>query len=134
MVNYFLFSFKNLKRRGIRSWLTLLGIFIGILAVVSLFTLGNGLKTAVNAQFGVGSTQIISIQAGGLSYGTPGSTVANPLTKRDTEAIERLSTVEFAIPRNIEFVQVEYNDHLEFEYAVNIDSVEILTNIDFLLL
>ena len=32
MVNYFSFSFKNLKRRGIRSWLTLLGIFIGILA------------------------------------------------------------------------------------------------------
>ncbi len=120
MVNYFLFSFKNLRRRGIRSWLTLLGIFIGIVAVVSLVTLGGGLKAAVNAQFGVSSTQIISVQAGGLNYGSPGSTVANPLTREDAEAIDKLSSVEFVIPRNIEFVEVEYNDFLEFKYAVNI--------------
>lgn len=120
MINYFLFSIKNLKRRGIRSWLTLLGIFIGIMAVVSLVTLGGGLKAAVNAQFGVSSTQIITVQAGGLSYGSPGSTVANPLTRQDADAIDRLSEVEFVIPRNIEFVEVEYNDILEFKYAVNI--------------
>jgi len=120
MLNYFLFSFKNLKRRGIRSWLTLLGIFIGIMAVISLITLGSGLEAAVNAQFGVSSTQIITVQAGGLSYGSPGSTVVNPLTKQDAEAIGRLSSVEFAIPRNIEFVQMEYNDQVEFGYVTNV--------------
>lgn len=120
MVNYFSHSFKNLKRRGIRSWLTLLGIFIGIVAVVSLITLGNGLKMAVNAQFGVSSTQIITVQAGGLSYGSPGSTVVNPLMLDDAEEIGKLSTVEFAIPRNIEFVKKEYNDMVQFGYATNI--------------
>ena len=34
--DYFSLSIKNLKHRGIRSWLTLLGIFIGIAAVVAL--------------------------------------------------------------------------------------------------
>ena len=120
MVNYFSFSFKNLKRRGIRSWLTLLGIFIGILAVISLITLGSGLEAAVNAQFGLSSTQIITVQAGGLSYGSPGSTVVNPLTKQDAEAIGRLSTVETSIPRNLEFLQMEYNDKVEFGYAFSI--------------
>ncbi len=120
MVNYFSFAFKNLKKRGIRSWLTLLGIFIGIVAVISLITLGNGLKEAVNSQFGVESTQIINIQAGGLNYGAPGSTVVNPLTKEDTKAIQRLSTIEYAVPRNIRFGSMEYNDKIEFGYAVSI--------------
>jgi putative ABC transport system permease protein len=120
MVNYFAYSFKNLKRRGIRSWLTLIGIFIGIVAVVSLITLGSGLKAAVNAQFGVSSTQLITVQAGGLSYGAPGATVVTPLTKKDSEAIGRLGLVEFAIPRNLELMKVEYNNQVEFIYAVSV--------------
>jgi len=120
MVNYFSFASKNLKHRGIRSWLTLLGIFIGIAAVVSLITIGSGLKEAVNSQFGISSVQIISVQAGGLSYGAPGSTVVNPLTKQDAEAIEKLGTVESAIPRNLELINVEYNNQIEMIYGVSI--------------
>jgi len=120
MVNYFSFSFKNLKRRGIRSWLTLLGIFIGVVTVISLITVGNGLQAAVNAQFGVESTQVITVQAGGLVYGSPGSTVVYPLTRDDAEAIQKLSTVEYAIPRNIEFGEMEYNDKIRFGYVVSI--------------
>ncbi|MGD9276692.1 MAG: ABC transporter permease [Candidatus Pacearchaeota archaeon] len=121
MVNYFSFAGKNLKRRGIRSWLTLLGIFIGVASVIALITLGSGLKAAVNSQFGVSSTQAITVQAGGLSYGPPGSTVVNPLTRDDAEAIEKLSTVEFTSPRNIEFLEREYNDNIEFGYALSMD-------------
>ena len=48
--DYLILALKNLKHRGIRSWLTLLGIFIGVTAVVSLIGLGNGLEAAVSAQ------------------------------------------------------------------------------------
>ena len=82
MKDHFFLAFNNLRRRGIRSWLTLIGIFIGIAAVVSLITLGNGLKVAAMSQFGVESTEIITIQAGGLNaYGPPGSFAVNKLTK-----------------------------------------------------
>ena len=40
--DYFLLAFNNLRSRGLRSWLTILGIFIGIAAVVSLISLGAG--------------------------------------------------------------------------------------------
>jgi len=40
--DYFLLAFRNLKKRGARSWLTLIGIFIGVTAVVALISLGNG--------------------------------------------------------------------------------------------
>ena len=99
-MNYFLFAFRNLKKKGIRSWLTLLGIFIGILAVVSLITLGNAMKVAVTSQFGVGSTEVISVEAGGLRYGPPGSSVVTSLTIKDVETINKISSVEFAIGRN----------------------------------
>jgi len=121
MVDYFSFAFKNSKRRGLRSWLTLLGIFIGIATVISLITLGSGLKAAVNAQFGVSSTQSLTIQAGGLTYGPPGSAVVNPLTKQDAEAIEKLSSVELVSPRNLESVKIEYNDKINFGMALSMD-------------
>ena len=72
--DYLLLALRNLKHRGIRSLLTLLGIFIGVTAVVALIGLGAGLQAAVGAQFGISSTEVITIQAGGLSSaGPPGS-------------------------------------------------------------
>ena len=109
--DYFILAFRNLRKRGLRSWLTLLGIFIGVAAVVSLISLGNGLQMAVNSQFGVSSTEIISVQAGGLnSYGPPGSAVAKKLTVQDVDAINKLSTVERAVRRNIPSGKLEFNN------------------------
>jgi len=121
MVNYFSFALKNSKKRGLRSWLTLLGIFIGIATVISLITLGSGLKAAVNAQFGVSSTQVITVQAGGLSLGPPGSAVVNPLTKQDAVAIGKLSSVEISSPRNMRSVKFEYNEKVSFGMAISVE-------------
>ena len=50
--DFFSLALNNLKRRRLRAWLTILGIFIGIAAVVALISLGQGLKEAVTGQFG----------------------------------------------------------------------------------
>jgi putative ABC transport system permease protein len=121
ILDYLSLAFRNLKKRGLRSWLTLLGIFIGVAAVVSLISLGNGLQTAVNSQFGVSSTEIISVQAGGLnSYGPPGSAVSKPLTIDDVKAINKLSVVKRAIRRNIPSGKLEFNDKVVFGIAMNV--------------
>lgn len=105
--------------------MTLIGICIGIAAVVSLIMLGNGLRVAALSQFGITSTEIISVQAGGLSaYGAPGSAVVNPLQKDDADAIENIAGVEYAISRNIETLKIEFNDQLEIGFAVDIPSGE----------
>ncbi len=111
--DYLRLSVKNLKHRGLRSWLTLLGIFIGIVAVVSLISLGTGLKLAVGAQFGVSSTEVITVQAGGISgFGAPGSGAVNKLTLDDVDAIEKISSVEVALPRIISSGKMEFNDRI----------------------
>ena len=125
LTDYFKLAFKNVKKRGIRSWLTVLGIFIGIAAVVSLISLGNGLQATINAQFGVSTTEVITVQAGGLNnYGPPGSGAVNPLLEGDVEAIGRLSVVERAIRRNIRAGKLEFNDRTVFGYATNIPDGE----------
>lgn len=121
LIDYIRLAFKNVRKRGIRSWLTVLGIFIGIAAVVSLISLGNGLQAAINAQFGISSTEVITVQAGGLSgYGPPGSGAVNPLTESDVEAIGKLSSVEKSIRRNIRSGKLEFNDKVVFGYAANV--------------
>ncbi len=124
-LDYLILALKNLKHRGVRSWLTLLGIFIGVTAVVSLMSLGAGLQAAVGAQFGISSTQVITVQAGGLNaFGAPGSGAVDKLTIDDVEAIERLSSVEIAIPRIISSVKLEFNDVVEFGMATSVPDGE----------
>lgn len=123
-MDYFTLAYRNLRKKGIRSYLTLLGICIGILAVVSLITLGSGLKLAVSSQFGVSSTELITVQASGGAYGPPGTEVINPLTKDDLEGVKKLSSVKGAIGRKIETGKLEFNNKVVFGYASNIPDGE----------
>jgi len=85
--------------------------------------LGAGLQMAVSSQFGISSTEVITVQAGGLnSYGPPGSAVSKPLTVDDVEAIGRLSVVETILRRNIPSGKLEFNDRVVFGIAMSIPS------------
>jgi len=120
MVKKYLFlASRNLKRRGLRSWLTMLGIFIGIAAVVSLITLGQGLQAAILGQFGALSTDKLTITNAETGFGPPGSTAVEKLTEHDLEVISRVSGVDEVIPRLLRPVTLEYNKILGFSYAAS---------------
>ena len=123
-MNYFILAYRNLRKKGIRSYLTLLGICIGILAVVSLISLGSGLKMAVGSQFGVSSTELITVQASGGMMGVPGEGVISPLTKSDLEEVKKLSSVKMAVGRKIEAGKLEFNNLVGFGYATSISDGE----------
>lgn len=122
--DYFILAIKSLKHRGIRSWLTLIGIFIGVIAVVSLIGLGDGLKSAVSAQFGIGATNVITVQAGGITMGPPGSGVSIPLTTKEMDAIEKAYNVEQVLRRNIRSFKMIYNKKMIIAYGTNIEGGE----------
>jgi putative ABC transport system permease protein len=46
------FSLVNLSQRGLRSWLTIVGIVIGVAAVFSILSLGAGMKQTISNQLG----------------------------------------------------------------------------------
>ena len=123
--DFFSLAFGNIKHKGIRSWLTIIGIFIGITSVVALISLGNGLSLAINSQFGISTTEVITVQAGGLSaFGPPGSGAADPLTTDDLEAIERVNGIERVIRRNLRSGKLEFNDNVVFGLAANVPNGE----------
>jgi putative ABC transport system permease protein len=111
---------NSLTSKKTRSYLTLIGIFIGIAAVISLIGLGEGLRNAITGQFGFLGTDILTIQAAGLSnQGPPGSYVVNPLTTDLAAKIERLSNVKAAVNRKIKMGMVGFNDQESMAYIVN---------------
>jgi len=64
---YFKIAFKNLKARKLRSWLTILGVVIGVFLIVSLISLSEGLKGAVLKQLSMMGKDLITIMAGDVS-------------------------------------------------------------------
>jgi putative ABC transport system permease protein len=123
--DYFRIAFRGIKRRKLRSWLTMLGIFIGIAAIVSLIGLGEGLRNAVMSQFNMLGSDIITVRAGGLHfYGPPGTGVVNPLESDYTSKLENVQGVDWAIDRLIKNVKTEFNGHVEFGVAGSIPSGE----------
>ena len=121
MKDYFLLSFNNLRRRKLRSWLTTLGIFIGIAAVVALISLGQGLQNAIESQFeSFGSDKII-IQERGLQ-GPPGSGTSKSTkrTENDVKIIGRIGGVESVAGILTKTAKVEHNEEINFVFIEGI--------------
>ncbi len=120
LTDYFALAIKSLKKRGLRSLLTILGVVIGIAAVVSLISLGEGLREAITGQFSSLGTDILMVQSSGSGFGPPGSTAVNKITQRELEIIEQVPGVKEAIPRLIRSVTVDYNEQRVFGTATSI--------------
>ena len=121
LTDYAAYAFGNLRHKGLRSWLTMIGIFIGIAAVVALIGLGEGLRGAIVGQFGFIGPDVLSVQASGINFaGPPGQAVVKPLTGGLTEKIKRITGVEAAINRYIESGTLEFNDKQDIIFAWNV--------------
>jgi len=119
-LDYFSIAFKNLRKRGVRSYLTMLGIFIGIAAVVSLISLGNGLQNAITSQFDTLAADRLLVQNAGTGFGPPGASAIGPLTDHDIEIMESVSGVVKVVPRLLRVARVDYNKVASFEYVASV--------------
>jgi len=125
MKDHFLLAFSNLKRRGLRSWLTMIGIFIGIAAVVGLISLGQGLQTAINQQFEELGKNTIIIQS--KTIGPPGSATSEKLilTTKDLDTIKNVRGVAGAVGVLIKTSLLEFKGETEIELAIGIAPEDI---------
>ena len=89
---------RNLSYQKLRTALTLLGIVIGVGAIVSMITLGDALENSINEQFEQMGTDKIMIMPGapnsmgfsGAAFGT------EKLTESDLKVVKRVNEVESA--------------------------------------
>src|SRR4029450_1014745 len=86
-------AFRALQRNKMRAALRMLGIIIGVSAVVAMVSIGQGAQATVQAQIDSIGTNLLFVTAGaqnvgGVRSGT-GDTGTNTLTVEDLEAIKR---------------------------------------------
>jgi len=85
--NAFLLALRELRRNVMRSFLTILGIVIGVAAVIVMVTLGSGATVQVSQQIASLGSNVVIIIPGQMGPGR-GSSVA-PFNESEVEAIVR---------------------------------------------
>jgi len=121
--DYFVLALRSIGKRRLRSWLTMIGIFIGIASVVALIGLGEGLREAINSQFGFLGTDIMSVTASG-GMGPPGTGVIDPLTDSELKEIKKVRGVKSAAGRIMESGKLAFNRNIGFGFAVSMPDGE----------
>jgi putative ABC transport system permease protein len=86
-------AFRALARNKLRSALTMLGIIIGVSAVIAMVSIGQGAQASVQEQIASVGTNLLFVGAGSQNVGGVRSGVSdtsrNTLTVEDLEAIRR---------------------------------------------
>jgi len=116
MKDYFFLAFNNLKRRKLRSWLTMLGIFIGIAAVVALISLGQGLQDYITEQFEMmGANKLIVMPGRGM-----GMITADKLTSKDLNVIEKTKGVDMATAVVYSVSLIKFKDEVKSIFVIGL--------------
>ena len=80
-------AIKTLGANRTRSILTMLGISIGVGAVIALMAMGSGVQKYINDQFASAGSNLVTVSPGQLQRGPPGGGVRAYLTENDYKAI-----------------------------------------------
>jgi putative ABC transport system permease protein len=106
---------QSLFAYRLRSVLTVLGIVIGIAAVVLLTAIGKGIHGFVLTEFSQFGTHLITVVPGkAKTFGLSAGVISNvrPLSLADAEALQRLKEVVATVPVVQGNVQVERDRRL----------------------
>jgi putative ABC transport system permease protein len=86
LLNIFMLALRSVRRNMLRSFLTILGIVIGVSAVITMVTLGNGATQAIEGKITSLGTNILLVSPGQRIGGGGGAGVAQ-FTEADAEAV-----------------------------------------------
>src|SRR5881394_141287 len=90
-------ALKALNRNKMRTILTMLGMIIGVGAVITMVALGKGAQSTIEAQVKAAGTNLITINSGNFSQGgvRGGQGQSTTLTKEDADALRLVPGVEY---------------------------------------
>ncbi|MHB1249936.1 MAG: ABC transporter permease, partial [Polaromonas sp.] len=86
LLNTLLQALRSIRRNLLRSFLTILGIVIGVSAVITMVTLGNGATLAVQNQISGLGTNLLQVRPG-QRLGHGGGVAAPAFKEADADAI-----------------------------------------------
>ena len=81
-------AMSSIRRNVLRSVLTLLGIVIGVGAVIAMVTLGNGASSKVQDNLAKLGSNMLIVRPGQTTFGPGGTTDARSFDERDVTALK----------------------------------------------
>ncbi|MFC1902068.1 ABC transporter permease [Chloroflexota bacterium] len=105
-VNFFNNVWLGLSTHKLRSFLTILGVVIGVASVITLMSIGQGTQERILSNIQSIGTDLVDIRPGARTFGGVRSAAANTLTMEDAEAIARQVS-------NISAVAPTYSSNLQ---------------------
>jgi putative ABC transport system permease protein len=116
-------ALADFNRNKIRTFLTSLGIMIGVLSVVMLIALGLGLKNYLREQFeSLGANLILILPGtgfsgeGGLASFGPGFVGGAKFDESDLRTLSRISEADFVVPQFTKTTIAEADGEKTFGY------------------
>jgi putative ABC transport system permease protein len=90
-------ALKALSRNKMRTMLTMLGMIIGVGAVITMVALGKGAQSTIEEQVKAAGTNLITIYAGNFTQGgvRQGGGMSTTLTAEDAEALRAVPGVQY---------------------------------------
>lgn len=93
-------AFQSLRHNKVRATLTMLGIIIGVAAVITMTAIGQGAQKSVADRIGSMGTNVLTIYPGSSNMGgvSGGAGTSQRLTQADANALKRISTITAVAP------------------------------------
>ncbi|OWY17225.1 multidrug ABC transporter substrate-binding protein [Thioclava sp. JM3] len=85
-------------RNALRSFLTVLGVVIGVAAVIAMMTVGQGSSEQVSANVAALGTNVLVLRSGARMMGPGSREAAPPFKLSDAEALKDLSSLSAVAP------------------------------------
>lgn len=105
---FLLLTLKGISHRPIRSWLTILGIVIGIMLVVVILTLSAGVKVAIGKQLQQFGNNLLIIVPGKESSIITGIFGGQKFKFSDILDLEEIPGIKMAMPVDVGTLNAEY--------------------------
>jgi putative ABC transport system permease protein len=102
-------AIQEIGRNLTRSFLTVLGIFIGVAAIITMVTLGQGATLAVKAQISSLGSNLLTLRPG-AGFGSRSSSAGVPyFTEKDADTLgEQISNIDAIAPVRTEAMSTIY--------------------------
>ena len=105
--NFISLILKSIRHRPVRSWLTILGIVIGIMLVVIIFALGGGIQNAIARLLQQFGSDLIIIFPGKETNPFLGLAGGQKFKEEDLLDLKKIDGVRLVVPMSIAVLNVE---------------------------
>ena len=126
---YIKIAIRSLRRRPVRSWLTMVGVVIGVFLIISLLSLSEGIKGAMMEQLNMMGNDLIIIMPGEINDITTMMAGGLELTEDDIEAVRKAEGVETIVPMNYKAEAVRHEGRVK---TILINGVSLEYGLDLL--